>query len=96
MNHAAFVRQRADIDTGWMTIGEWMMTHPPLAKRVAQLDPALGAQAGRSHRGVIRAAAIAGLILLPIVGAAAFGVTKFASLMEQVKRDAAASVKNVP
>ena len=69
MNRAAFVRQGADLQTGWMTIGEWMATHPPLAKRVAALDPALAALVPASSRGPVRALAILGAFsLVPLAG----------------------------
>ncbi len=68
MNRAAFVRQGADLQTGWMTIGEWFATHPPLSKRVAALDPALAALVPASSRGTVRALAILGcLYMVPLV-----------------------------
>jgi Zn-dependent protease with chaperone function len=68
MNRAAFVRQGADLQTGWMTIGEWFATHPPLSKRVAALDMALAALVPASSRGVVRALAILGcLYMVPLV-----------------------------
>ncbi len=68
LNRAAFVRQGVDLQTGWMTIGEWFMTHPPLSKRVAALDPALAALVPASSRGIVRALAILGcLYMIPLV-----------------------------
>jgi Zn-dependent protease with chaperone function len=76
VNQAAFVRQREALDTGWMTLGEWLSTHPPLAKRLAQLDPTLGGRHG-GVAGTVRAAAIVALLfIVPIGGLAWMAATK--------------------
>jgi Zn-dependent protease with chaperone function len=67
VNRRAMVEQRAQLNTGWMTIGEWLSTHPPLSKRMAQLDPALGVSAVPAAQGPIRALAIIGACLAPFV-----------------------------
>lgn len=36
VNREAFIRQGADL-RGWMRIGQWFSTHPPLARRLAAL-----------------------------------------------------------
>jgi len=64
VNRTAFVQQDSDLQTGWMTIGQWFATHPPLARRVAAIDPALGAAVPRSSRGLVRAFAILGSVWL--------------------------------
>jgi Zn-dependent protease with chaperone function len=64
VNRTAFVQQDADLQTGWMTIGQWFATHPPLARRVAAIDPGLAAAVPRSHRGLFRAFAMVGALLL--------------------------------
>ncbi|HEX7120607.1 MAG TPA: M48 family metallopeptidase, partial [Longimicrobiales bacterium] len=74
VNLEALAAQQASLDTGWMTIGEWLSSHPPLAKRVAALDPSLLPAGARSVRGRARAlgmlAAPAILVLgLPIAAA---------------------------
>ena len=77
MNRAAFARQGVDLQTGWMTIGEWFASHPPLSKRVAALDPSLAALVPSSSRGPARALAILGcLSLVPLV-AAGVAVSQF-------------------
>jgi Zn-dependent protease with chaperone function len=58
VNREAMVRQREQLNTGWMRIGEWLSTHPPLANRMAALDPALDAMAGTTTVGTVRAIAI--------------------------------------
>jgi len=50
--------QRTSLDTGWMTIGKWLSTHPPLCDRVAALSPSLAGPPDTSWRGPLRAALI--------------------------------------
>ncbi|HEV2132101.1 MAG TPA: M48 family metallopeptidase [Longimicrobiaceae bacterium] len=66
VNRQALVRQRASLNTGWMTLGEWLSSHPPLAKRLLMLDPSLGSAHDASRAGPLRALAILGLIFLPL------------------------------
>ena len=58
VNRRALARQHNDLQTGWMTIGKWMSTHPPLTERVAALDPALQSEWEGSYAGPVRALAI--------------------------------------
>lgn len=58
VNREAMVRQREHLNTGWMRIGEWLSTHPPLTHRMAALDPALDALSATSSAGTVRALAI--------------------------------------
>lgn len=58
VNREAMVRQREQLNTGWMRIGEWLSTHPPLTDRMAALDPSLDAIAGTTVAGTLRAVAI--------------------------------------
>ena len=85
MNLQAFVAQRRDLDTGWMTLGSWLSAYPPLSERVELLAPALGAGLPANAQGPQRAAGIlALLIVVPALGFAAVGavwvmaVSKFA------------------
>jgi len=71
VNRRALARQRDDLNTGWMTIGEWLASHPPLAKRIAALDPSLLSGWHPSYAGPVRAIAIMGAI--PLLGA--IGIT---------------------
>lgn len=66
VNLRAFVGQRADTNTGFMTLGEWFSTHPPLSKRMAALDPSLSD--ARFHPGRGRALALV-IVALVLVGA---------------------------
>jgi Zn-dependent protease with chaperone function len=76
VNLEALVRQRQDLNTGFMTLGTWFSTHPPLAKRILALEPSLGAGRTVSNAGVVRALGILTLIFLPVLvgGALTFSV----------------------
>jgi Zn-dependent protease with chaperone function len=67
VNREALVRQRQDLNTGFMTLGTWFSTHPPLAKRMLVLEPSLGAGHKVSSAGVVRALGIMMIVLLPFV-----------------------------
>lgn len=41
VNRAALVRQRGDLRGAWMLVGEWLGSHPPLARRLVALAPEL-------------------------------------------------------
>lgn len=89
VNRRVFVAQRAALNTGWMTVGEWLGTHPPLAKRMMALDPSLVAGTPRLRPvGALRAAAIIGLVLLPIGLGGWAAATKLPAFMEEAKRKA--------
>jgi Zn-dependent protease with chaperone function len=84
VNRRVFASQRAALNTGWMTLGEWLGTHPPLAKRMIALDPALAAGTPRLRPvGPLRAAAIIALVVLPISVATWVGLSKLPALMKQ-------------
>ena len=72
VNLEAFAHQRLALDTGWMTLGRWLMGHPPLCDRVAALEPAWGG--GPRVAGPIRALAILGLPLLLSLAAGGYFV----------------------
>lgn len=68
VNLQAFVAQRRDLDTGWMTLGSWLSGYPPLSARIEQLQPALGRSVPYSTRGPTRATfLLAGLVVGPTV-----------------------------
>jgi Zn-dependent protease with chaperone function len=54
VNHVAFARQRAEMRGGWMMVGEWLASHPPLSKRVVALAPELGADTVLATGGPLR------------------------------------------
>ena len=64
MNLQAFVAQRRDLDTGWMTLGSWLSAYPPLSERVELLAPALGAGLPANTQGPQRAAGILALLIV--------------------------------
>jgi Zn-dependent protease with chaperone function len=66
IDRSAFAAQASALNTGWMTLGEWFATHPPLVKRIAQLDPSLRDRSVNSARGAIRALAILGGVTAPV------------------------------
>lgn len=71
VNLRAYVAQRRDLDTGWMTLGRWLGSYPPLSERVEAIRPELGAGLVASPRGPLRALAILLLAgLLPAAGLA--------------------------
>ena len=56
VNRAELVRQRIALSrSGWMTFAEWFGSHPPLCKRIAQIDPALAADAPVPKTGFAKA-----------------------------------------
>ena len=91
---AAFARQRTRLDTGWMTLGTWVASHPPLCARIAAIEPAL-APVRSPVRGPVRAIAILGLgmaapaVLGTVLLVGAF--TKIAELAEAAEREAPAA-----
>ena len=91
VNRLELVRQRALVETsGLMTLGEWLGTHPPLAKRLAAVDPSLGGTASVSRKGAIRAglavAAVPTLAMAVAVAFVASGITdRFRALTESAR-----------
>jgi Zn-dependent protease with chaperone function len=73
VNHTVLAEQRRDLRGAWMIIGEWLGSHPPLAKRVWALAPDLEHEttfvaSGRSAFGWLRVAFA--IVVMIIVGAA--------------------------
>lgn len=62
INYQAFARQKQLLNTGWMTLGEWLSTHPPLCKRIHALDEGLLLEPISQKRGVMRALSILGTV----------------------------------
>jgi len=83
VNLEALTRQREDLNTGWMTLGKWLMSHPPLCERVAQLQPSLVTGRVRQSSGVARAILILAVILLaPAIVTAVVAVRTLPGLQE--------------
>jgi hypothetical protein len=89
INLRDFAEQRRLLDTGWMTIGKWLSTHPPLCERIAALRPSLLATLETSSRGLLRALAIiGGLIMIPTIASAVFIATlipKYQAMLEETQ-----------
>ena len=66
VDRRALTSQRASLNTGWMTIGEWLSTHPPLVKRLAQVDPSLHHPALETNAGTFRALGIISAVVVPV------------------------------
>ena len=103
MNLQAYVAQRRDLDTGWMTLGSWMSAYPPLSERVELLAPALASGLPVNARGPQRAAGIlAVLIVVPTLAFAAAGaiwvmaVAKFAGVSDLARRESSLSPAATP
>lgn len=78
VNREAMAKQREQLNTGWMRIGEWLSTHPPLVSRMAALDPSLDAIAGSTTAGTVRGLAIMGAaVATPVVAV----MVAFAAIM---------------
>jgi hypothetical protein len=95
VNQAALVAQQEGLNTGFMRLAEWMSTHPPLAARLVELNPALATVRVHRARGTRRACAIVGTVVLPFVIAGSvavmFAPRWFQTLQQQQLAAAAAS-----
>ncbi len=86
VNQIAFARQREDLNTGWITIGEWLGTHPPLSRRVAALEPALLTGVERSRAGAFRALVIIGVIATVLIGGGISAAMKLPAYMKGLQQ----------
>jgi Zn-dependent protease with chaperone function len=46
VNRTAFVNQQFNLRSGWMLLGEWLASHPPLSRRLTALAPSLMPSSG--------------------------------------------------
>lgn len=86
VNLKRFVKQSELLNTGTMTIGKWLSTHPPLCSRALALDPSLTDTPVSSTRGTLLALAmILTLLILSILGSVGVGVAmmKFNEIMKE-------------
>jgi Zn-dependent protease with chaperone function len=70
VNLRALASQREQLNTGFMTIGKWLSTHPPLSERLIALEPRMGEPSVRGEIGVARALvgmAVTGLIVVGVM-----------------------------
>ena len=89
VNLQAWVGQRADLDTGWMTLATWLAGYPPLCERVALLEPSLGPVRARV-RGPLRALGILVVAALVPTSIAAVGIASFLPAFRKAMDEAAA------
>ena len=79
VNRTELIRQKESVSrSGLMTLAEWFGSHPPLSKRIAEMDPALAGNSRSSGSGP--AVAVALLFGLPIALTVVFwqvGQTEF-------------------
>jgi Zn-dependent protease with chaperone function len=88
-DRAVFARQAVQLNTGWMTLGYWLASHPPLVHRIAQIDPALHDPSIQSTRGAVRAVGILAAVLTPfVVGGIAAAILVPMWAARQTKRGA--------
>jgi hypothetical protein len=72
VNRTALMRQRRDLRSAWMLVGEWLGSHPPLSKRVWALAPDLEAAGPVPGRAAVRALRVAFAVgVVVVVGAGA-------------------------
>lgn len=83
---ASLARQRAQLDTGWMTLGKWLTGHPPLCDRVNALEPSFLAGTPASLRGPVRALAILGVPLLAGVLVASMAMATLVTRVGELAR----------
>lgn len=88
VHRPSFVAQRSDLNTGWMRIGEWLSTHPPLARRIVALDPQFGTVRDSSGAGTIRALSILGTVVAVVAVITMLGVSKLPSLLKRFEEAA--------
>jgi Zn-dependent protease with chaperone function len=91
VNRQAMVRQREDLNTGWITIGEWLSSHPPLVKRIAALDPTFRGQGVSQVAGKMRALAIVGGFFVVVLGGGVWAAAAIPGFLSEVERQGAAA-----
>lgn len=85
VNRQRFVRQQEDLNTGWMRIGEWMGSHPPLSRRLAALEPALAVGVAPSTSGTVRGLAIIAVSVLVVVAGSVAGLRAWTGLRRAIE-----------
>lgn len=76
INRQEFVEQSKDLNSVFMKLGTWLMSHPPLVKRVAAIDPGLKPEKTESEMmATVGALLIAALLFFtPVIGGGWFMV----------------------
>ena len=97
VNLEQFAHQRILLDTGWMTVGKWLSSHPPLCDRIAAIRPSLVASLQPSSRGLLRALAMLGSVfLIPSIGSAVFVATLLPEYQEAIEELGADTEEDAP
>ena len=86
VNLLAMAHQSRDLNTGWLTIGQWLASHPPLAKRLIALEKSLAPSENYTQDGVIKALALIAVVYILPIFLVIMGVIGFSLL----------SLKNLP
>src|SRR5438445_2160681 len=80
VNRGALVAQRRDLRSAWMLVGEWLGSHPPLAKRLWALAPELEIAPAVRARAALRGLRVAfavGVVVVVGVGAVSAYLPRF-------------------
>ncbi len=93
VNLRGMAHQREQMNTGWMTLGKWLGSHPPLCDRIAALQPSLAQGVAASMRGPVRAVA---LIAVPVLVATLGGSLFMTKLLPKFRQLTAAAARTVP
>jgi len=87
VNRRAIVAQRRDLATAWMKIGQWLGTHPPIARRLAVLEPRLVEAPVRERGATLGALAIlVALVLVPTAITIGFARGIWPKLQEAIQQ----------
>lgn len=91
VNFQAMARQVEDLNTGWMTLGTWLSSHPSLSHRVIALENSLKPEGYTGQRGLLRALGIIGAVyvvplILMIVAVSVAGVMNLAKKKAEADR----------
>jgi Zn-dependent protease with chaperone function len=93
INVKAFADQRGDLNTGFITIGKWLSTHPPLSERMVALHSALALDGRKPHwKGRIRAIAI----ILSVIVVFCLGTFVLGKRISEAIKNAQKSTQSVP
>ncbi len=86
VNLEALAEQRNNLNTGWMTLGKWLMGHPPLCERILALAPSLLPNSRPLRAGAARACLILGLVfVLPATAAGVFATLTLPAWVEKIR-----------
>lgn len=80
----SFISQKQDLNTGFMTLGKWFASHPPLVDRIAVLEPLLMQNVNLSSRGARSAISIVILTILVPILVIVTGVNKFSKIIKNL------------